>query len=352
MQFLSNGFTLFSLIGITQGLIMALAILSIKRGLKRSNRILALLMLTGAVAFGLIVLSHADPFFAALPFEVIEYALGFAAGPLLWFYLKSLSNPSGRFQYRDALHFLPFSMCLGLGILCSVGFATWDLDVVWMILHQMTYTVVALLYVLRLKSTSVGLVRNATRIGLLLGMFVVMHTAQLVRFFFSDMSVFDDIVPQLGALVFIIVGFIGYKYSALLTHRTPVLSNGGARTPGPSTEVPDKILHLIEAMEADRLYTDRDLTLSDLARHLSMSNHHLSQLLNDQLGRNFFDFVNHYRVEEAKQLLLDPAQTQLTIEGLAYEAGFKARSSFYAIFKKHVGMTPSEFKGLGGERLD
>jgi AraC-like DNA-binding protein len=61
------------------------------------------------------------------------------------------------------------------------------------------------------------------------------------------------------------------------------------------------------------------------------------------LNQNFFDFINFYRVQEVKTRLNDPAEKHLTFVALAQEAGFNSKSAFYAAFKKHTKMTPSQF---------
>ena len=74
------------------------------------------------------------------------------------------------------------------------------------------------------------------------------------------------------------------------------------------------------------------------------TSYHLSQLLNENLNQKFYDFVNGYRVEEAKRALFDPANDHLTILAVALEAGFSSKSAFNAAFKKFAGTTPSDFR--------
>jgi AraC-like DNA-binding protein len=62
------------------------------------------------------------------------------------------------------------------------------------------------------------------------------------------------------------------------------------------------------------------------------------------LQQNFFDFINRYRIEEAQRLLTDPPDKKITVLEVLYECGFNSKSSFNTLFKKHTGLTPSEFK--------
>jgi AraC-like DNA-binding protein len=101
---------------------------------------------------------------------------------------------------------------------------------------------------------------------------------------------------------------------------------------------------LVNVMEIKKPFLEPELNLSELADMLSVSPHHLSQVINRELNHSFFDFVNEYRVQEAKRLLLSPGSFHLSILGIALDAGFNSKSAFYSAFSKHTGMTPSEFR--------
>jgi AraC-like DNA-binding protein len=105
---------------------------------------------------------------------------------------------------------------------------------------------------------------------------------------------------------------------------------------------------LLRFMEEEKPYSDGDLTIQRLAEKLSVPAPHLSQTINERLGQTFSDFINSYRVEEAKRKLLDPALKHLSVLGIAEEVGFNSKSSFNSVFKKHTNMTPSEFRNAGG----
>lgn len=94
------------------------------------------------------------------------------------------------------------------------------------------------------------------------------------------------------------------------------------------------------AMERDQLFRDPNLSLMTLSRHIGVSTNYVSQTLNEHLGVSFFDFVNGWRVEASKPIILSGEQP---ITVIAYDVGFNFRSSFYTAFKKNTGMTPSKF---------
>jgi AraC-like DNA-binding protein len=84
--------------------------------------------------------------------------------------------------------------------------------------------------------------------------------------------------------------------------------------------------------------------LPQLAEQLGLSPNYLSQVINERLEQNFFDFINWYRIEEAKHRLASPVGERDNIITLALDAGFNSKSAFYTAFKKHTAMTPSQYK--------
>lgn len=105
---------------------------------------------------------------------------------------------------------------------------------------------------------------------------------------------------------------------------------------------------LTQLMETQKPYLDSELNLIKLAELLSVSTHQLSYVINTGFQRNFFQYVNEYRIEYAKTLLKDNSKNKLSILGIAYESGFNSKTSFNTTFKKLTNHTPSEFKNSSG----
>ena len=111
------------------------------------------------------------------------------------------------------------------------------------------------------------------------------------------------------------------------------------------TEQKEKYLQeLIAFVEREKIYQSSELTLAELSAKVNIPTHYVSQIINEKLNVNFLDFINGYRVKAAQEMLVDPEWNPYTIVSIAYEAGFNAKSTFYAVFKKHVGMTPSQYR--------
>jgi AraC-like DNA-binding protein len=109
---------------------------------------------------------------------------------------------------------------------------------------------------------------------------------------------------------------------------------------------------LLQYMEADKPYLKSDLKISELADALGVPAYQLSQTINDGFLVNFYDFINKYRIEEAKKLLIGDTRNY-KILAIAYEVGFNSKATFNRVFKSSTGLTPSDFRerfaSQGGE---
>jgi len=103
---------------------------------------------------------------------------------------------------------------------------------------------------------------------------------------------------------------------------------------------------LLEYIETDKPYLDQELTIYKLAEALELPRHHLSQAINTKSGKSFYDFINSYRIDEAKRRLKDPGFNNMTIQGIAFDSGFNSKATFNTAFNKFAGMTPSAYRKL------
>lgn len=101
---------------------------------------------------------------------------------------------------------------------------------------------------------------------------------------------------------------------------------------------------LLAYMKSESPHLDGQLTLTQLADELGVTSYHLSQVINDRLQQNFYDFINGYRVNEVKKMLTNPALKNEKLITIALNAGFNSKSTFNSIFKKYTDMTPTEFR--------
>ncbi len=107
-----------------------------------------------------------------------------------------------------------------------------------------------------------------------------------------------------------------------------------------SLELKNKLEHL---MGTEKLYLQHELRLDDIAKLLNISRHHASQVINENFNMSFYDYINAYRIEEAKNKLSSFGNSVQSISEIAYQCGFNNRVSFYKAFKKITHITPKEF---------
>lgn len=108
---------------------------------------------------------------------------------------------------------------------------------------------------------------------------------------------------------------------------------------------------LRKLIEEDKKYLDCNLTLNETAKILNTNTAYLSRIINEQSGMNFNNYINKYRIEEAKKLLDTGKQDSMTFEGIGKSCGFLSRSAFNQAFKKFTGLTPTEYSSIKTENL-
>jgi YesN/AraC family two-component response regulator len=101
---------------------------------------------------------------------------------------------------------------------------------------------------------------------------------------------------------------------------------------------------ILTEMEENRYYSKNLASLKDLAQSIKETPHHVSQVINEVMGKGFFELLAWYRVEEAKRIIVEDREGKLTVEDIAEQVGYNSKSSFNTVFKKQTGQTPSEFR--------
>lgn len=104
------------------------------------------------------------------------------------------------------------------------------------------------------------------------------------------------------------------------------------------------LLKYIELISNDNLYKNSKLSLTLVADKLEVTPQYLSKIINEVFNKSFSEYINSYRIEEVKKMLLNPDFDKYSILAIGYEAGFNSKSVFYSTFKKQIGITPKQFK--------
>lgn len=369
--------SLLLLLAAAQGVFLAIVLLTHRRGNRRANGVLALLVLFFALRL-LETAAYWTKYLLVIPhFWLATAGLQFLLGALLYFYARILTDEHFEFRPREAWHLLPFIVqtawltsfyvlpgATKLAVLEKYLGAD-NAPVAWpyflialaQILHMLIYTVltwrVLAAHGAKFKNGARSLERLSwqwlRQLTLGFGVFVAVLLVYVVA-----LRLGFPYSRGLDALVLVCLAGLIYAI-AYMTLRRPEIFSGtlalkAAAKYEKSALTPNRaetyLAKLRDAMAGEKLYTNSELKLADLAERLELSPHHLSQIINEKLGQNFFDFINHYRIAEAQQWLEDPAKQNFTILSIALEVGFNNKASFNAAFKKHTGMTPSQFRDL------
>ena len=159
----------------------------------------------------------------------------------------------------------------------------------------------------------------------------------------------NDVLILAGIVIFVfLVGFFGVRQTNIFAPNLLPANGNEQRKKYPKsglTEETSTKLHqtLVRLMTEEALYRKSDLSIDDLSSKLGVHPNYLSQIINQKEKKNFYDFVNTYRIEEFKRLIAMQKNQQYTLLSLAYDCGFSSKSSFNRYFKKATGQTPSEY---------
>ena len=367
-----------------QCILFAILLLTARRERRLTNTLLALFLLQQAAIPLDILISFGAEFRAiALDWSPnLFYVFGFGywlEGPLLLWYTRSLVYKDYRLTARDLIYLIPFIAYFlhQLVFYYSLDFATkksiqeeYDLLVaphymnfvtLFRDLFRATLGAVCLLEIRRygkhLKHNYSDIDKlDLTWLKLLvigflgIRLWAVLVAVMLILSIMYGVSADFGTAGLLGNYItFILVSiliFFGLSHSMVcegLESRTPEAESGKEET-NKDKYKPELAETLSRWMEDEKPYLIPALTLEKLAGQLHMPSRTLSNIINRHFNCNFFEFVNHYRVEEAKRLLADPQSADKNMIDLMYEMGFNSKATFNALFKKKVGMTPSEFR--------
>ncbi|PKL35695.1 MAG: AraC family transcriptional regulator [Spirochaetae bacterium HGW-Spirochaetae-1] len=279
-------------------------------------------------------------------------------GPLNLFYYHYLLYPGQPVLYRTHLHLVPFFLCLFVEIFFQVQPFAFKHELLtaffngrdghflivpfaFISLHVLVY----MLIILKVFLLDTGFKKNQREFHFIGSIALVVFLIVAMLFFgfvfdipglFIGGSVLNvcvhiyiylglRIVPQFFNSLKMEIRKKRYEKSMLSGIDTAAIHEG-----------------LDNLMREDKLFLDCEISLSSVARRLSLTPHQLSEFLNEHKGSGFHDCINRYRIEEAQKLLMEHREASVT--SICYRVGFNSKSSFNTAFKKITGKTPTEFR--------
>lgn len=317
--------------------------------------------------------------------NVINIKTGFTTplllGPFLYVYVLVLTNETGKFKSIYWLHGLPFllfnlymQLNLSFPIIAEKSeYLNFPLSSFYgfMVYYYITLgPVYVILSLLRLKKHTENIYENfsySEQINLhwlkyVTYLYSIFWITIILTHLFSEFPVMA--VSTLGFVIYLsltififFLGYFGLKQQTIYKSKpttgqkcNSVSSTDVAKKEErykksglKQTEAREYLEKLFNYFENEKPYLNGKLCLSDVAAHLDISHNYLSQIINEQLDKTFFRFANEYRVKEVKYRLSMPEYKQYTLLTIALESGFNTKSNFNRIFKKHTGLSPSQY---------
>ncbi len=367
-----------------------------------ANRVLGVFVLALSAMLAQRFLSHSGLIFEYPHLQGATQYLRFLLGPCLYIYVRLQSQPNFTMTRKQLWHGVPALLSLiafipvylqsadikqtfigaymkpfqeqsltalqaGTSLEISAVFQINLLLVVFFLIHLGCYALISLVYLHRHRTQIRSHFSSLDRItlGWLYGLVCLVLSLCVIALVFTvryrtnpeiSFSGQEFSPTALLACIVYYVGFMGlrqpliYRQSAEESVDNPEIVDPAVITPpkygksGLSAEDQQSIWEALQAcMPAERLHQRADLTLSILAETLNVRAAHLSQTINVEAGMNFFDFINQYRIQEAKRLLRQSGN-DIPLSTMGYEVGFNSKSTFYSQFKKHSdGMTPRQY---------
>ena len=295
-------------------------------------------------------------------------------GPLVFIYAKSLSIPTAETNKTWYWHFLPAALFLAYSSLFFLQPAAYKLYVVmrdfhpdvilpkadrifsvdplnirgWIIIegasiHLLFYAVSAFVVSFRAAEGSHTKWSRFLTSNLLLGSLVFLLTGGTV----NGRVIFQPLLPAIASNIYgtVLVYSISVFWLCQITFPAGKLKKY-AKSQLPPDIRNQKLSQIQQIMDTEKIYTSPDFNPDLLARRLSLSSHHLSQIINAETGMSFTEFANQYRINEAMRLLSKPQAREIKIEALAYELGYQSKSAFFVAFRRATSTTPARYREL------
>lgn len=356
------------LISIAQGFFTAFVLWRWRRGHRSANRLLAALLALFSISMLEYVLYWTRYLYQWPHFANVSVELPFLYGPIVWLYLRTIyeGKPLGK---KDLWLFLPF-------VATSLIFAEWywsntatkqaviggQAQFAWngRLLQAQFYARLA--WMLGFAAWNLAYVLRQPRIGdtarwarWLAGAHVVFVLAYISYFVLIQFPFFNTLwdyhISAVMTATIYLIAYAGYAQPAVFEgfNWSEPTAPTKYRNSGLTHEASRSLLQNLQLlMREERAYHDPDISLDKLATRLNASKHHVSQVINEQLGTSFFEYINQLRVEEAKQLLAETTRSDFHVIEIAYAVGFNNKVSFNAAFKKATGLTPTEYRRSHG----
>ena len=274
--------------------------------------------------------------------------------PLIYLYINYVTDEKFALSARGAIHFTGFFVVLVVHMLVGEWVAPIEqIVVILLFAHSYAYLVLGVLKIRRFHKQLADSSSNYNAYSLkwlnyeiiALSIYFIALGAESLSGLFVNYYIYDIVVFGTFASLLVFVNILTYK-SLTSPHKAVPQGLHIANIKYESTGVTNReseayYEQLLTLMKDEKPYQDSDLHLKDLAKMMNVSSAILSQVINQNAAMNFNDFVNRYRIEEARRLL---SNKELLVKQVMYDSGFNSTSTFNEVFKKSTGMNPSKYR--------
>jgi len=360
-------------IGISQSFFAGLLIAT-RRPYTTANRIMTAWVFLFCIEMIFALINHTVLEVYAFPF------ISFTYGPLLFLYVRHMANPHLKYAPWHTMHFVPFFVFFAVSVIFRnvslfddlSGFFTIDrftpLRIVYSACFFLSVTVYSILSFIQIRRHQarlhdiVSFTSEKLTLNWLKVLSITFYVGYIVIFILGGIGIIAGLIPfDPYILTFIFIAFFSFAYSfyairqpemldypVVATTENDNVAQAGAEKYAKSglrkEQAEEYLTILLNYMDDEKPYLDGDLTIHDLSQKTGIPRHHITEVLNEKYGRNFFTFVNEYRVREVISRINDPKYQRYTILAIAFDSGFNSKSTFNTIFKAYTGNTPSEYR--------
>jgi len=357
-------------IGISQSFFAGLLI-STKKPATTANRLMAIWLFLICMELSFALLNSRVIEMYAFPFVAFTY------GPLLYLYVKFMTNPVRKFNWFSLLHFIPFIAFFTVSVIFRNiplmkdlrSFFEPDrfisLRIVYstsFLLSVSAYSILAFISIREhqdyLKNI-VSYTSDVITLNWLKILSISFYVAFLILFVLGGLNMIGDFIPfdpyfvvfAFIAVFSFVYSFYGIKQPVIFGYEVKVQEEEEKKETekyiksGLKDKLAEEYLDkLVTYVRTSKPYLNRDLSIQDLSVLTGIPRHHITQVLNEKHKKNFFTFINEYRVQEVIARFSDPKNNNFTILAIAFDSGFNSKTTFNSIFKSQTGKTPSEYR--------
>lgn len=285
-------------------------------------------------------------------FHLLSKSISMVFGPLVYIYFRSICDLRYETDKKQRLHFVVPLFLIVLHIV-FVFLVLGELSRINIREHPFTkfagfsfngLLVVYCLFFLKDTFPAIMAKKTETKALVRSALFIVILIILQVAFRRSGFFYIAHILLSSTLMIAFLIGYRYPDFTQILRQETEKLRYAQSRIENLDTH--NIILKINRLLKNEKIYQDEDISLNHLAGKLDITSHQLSEILNTKFEKSFFNFINDFRVDEAKELLL--YSLDLSITDIAYQTGFKSVSSFYRSFNRKFGQAPGNFRKSTG----